>query len=344
MDMRCCAYIVNLIVSDGLKDLGESISTIRNAVRYIRSSPVRLQKFKLCAQKEKIEYNGLLVLDVPTRWNSTYLMLNVAIKFQQAFDRFEEEDDKYLPFFHEEDGGPKKVGRPLLLIGRMLSATLSVTSNIYYHRICEIQSLLTELWSSGDMLLSKMVVGMQKKFDKYWGTVNGVNQLLFISTVLDSRYKMGYLKYCFGCLYDVDTTASLSSKVIKTLTDLYAFYCIGKGKPTMNSGSGSVIENTQQNQPSFPPNIKFLSSFVKYLEEKSYIDKRNDLDQYLADDNIDPLTSNFDILVWWKENSVKYPLVSIIACDVLAIPISIVAYESVFSTGGRILDSFRSSL
>ncbi|KAL5568736.1 hypothetical protein UlMin_025311 [Ulmus minor] len=157
MHMRCCAHIVNLIVSDGLKELGESISAIRNVVRYIRSSPTRLHKFKLCSQKAKIEYNGLLVLDVPTRWNSTYMMLNVAIKFQQAFERFEEEDDKYLPFFHEEDGGQKKVGSPTSIdwenakvfvkflhtfynVTLKFSAILSVTSNIYYHKICEIQS------------------------------------------------------------------------------------------------------------------------------------------------------------------------------------------------------------
>ncbi|KAL5547632.1 hypothetical protein UlMin_002863 [Ulmus minor] len=120
MHMRCCAHIVNLIVSDGLKELGESISVIRNAMRYIRSYPARLQKFKLCTQKAKIKYNGLLVLDVPTRWNSTYLMLNVVIKFQQAYKRFEEEDDKFLPFFHEEEGDQRKLVPPLLLIGKML--------------------------------------------------------------------------------------------------------------------------------------------------------------------------------------------------------------------------------
>ncbi|KAL5553843.1 hypothetical protein UlMin_041244 [Ulmus minor] len=199
-------------------------------------------------------------------------------------------------FFHEEDGGPKKVGPPIFIgwknakvfvkflqtfydVTLKLIAILSVTSNIYYHEICEIQSQLIEMWSSGDTLLSKMAIGMQKKFDKYWGTINGFNQFLYISAVLDPKYKIRYLKYCFGCLYDVDTTTSLSNKVIKILTDLYAFYCMGKGKPIMNSGSGSL-----------------LSSFVKHLEEKSHIDKRNDLDLYSADDNIDPLTSNFDIL------------------------------------------------
>ena len=41
--MRCCAHIVNLIVCDGLKELNESIASIRNAVRYVRSSSARLK-------------------------------------------------------------------------------------------------------------------------------------------------------------------------------------------------------------------------------------------------------------------------------------------------------------
>lgn len=53
---------------------------------------------------------------------------------------------------------------------------------------------------------------------------------------------------------------------------------------------------------------------------------------------------DFNILNWWKTNSLKYNIFSYVVRDVLAIPISTVAYESTFSTGGRIIDSFRSSL
>ncbi|KAK0600052.1 hypothetical protein LWI29_011098 [Acer saccharum] len=97
MHLRCSAHILNLIVTEGLKDYHESISKIRNVVRYVRGSPARLQKFKSCAEREKISSKKLLCLDVLTRWNSTYLMLESVEKFQKAFERLEDHDTQYFP-------------------------------------------------------------------------------------------------------------------------------------------------------------------------------------------------------------------------------------------------------
>ncbi|CAM8902891.1 unnamed protein product [Rhodiola kirilowii] len=76
--MRCCAHILNLIVNEGINEQQHSIDGIRNAVRYVRSSPQRLKKFKECIEAEMIRCQSVVCLDVPTRWNSTYMMLEHA--------------------------------------------------------------------------------------------------------------------------------------------------------------------------------------------------------------------------------------------------------------------------
>lgn len=54
MDIRCCAYILNLIVHDGLKEIDGSIVKIRNAVNYVKSSLARLNKLKSCVERQNI--------------------------------------------------------------------------------------------------------------------------------------------------------------------------------------------------------------------------------------------------------------------------------------------------
>ena len=51
-----------------------------------------------------------------------------------------------------------------------------------------------------------------------------------------------------------------------------------------------------------------------------------------------------DILTFWKGEQFQHPILSRLACDVMTIPISIVASEFAFSTGGRVLNKYRSSL
>lgn len=82
--MRCCAYILNLAVGDGLKDLNDSIIKIHDAM-YVKTSPARLDKFKVCAEQEKIISKSILCLDVATRWNSTYMIVGDSNKISKSF-------------------------------------------------------------------------------------------------------------------------------------------------------------------------------------------------------------------------------------------------------------------
>ena len=96
LHVRCMAHILNLIVQDGLKEIGKSVKLVRQAVKYIKQSPARLRKFKECCESELITCKKSLCLDVPTRWNSTYSMLDIAQHFELAFKRYSFYDIGYL--------------------------------------------------------------------------------------------------------------------------------------------------------------------------------------------------------------------------------------------------------
>ncbi|KAF7132423.1 hypothetical protein RHSIM_Rhsim09G0055400 [Rhododendron simsii] len=83
--VRCSAHILNLIVQDGLKVIASLVSKIRDSVRYLKRSFSKKQKFDLSVSQLKL--NGLkkVPMDVPTRWNYTYEMLEAALPLRDAF-------------------------------------------------------------------------------------------------------------------------------------------------------------------------------------------------------------------------------------------------------------------
>ncbi|KAL4581551.1 hypothetical protein LXL04_001246 [Taraxacum kok-saghyz] len=87
-----------------------------------------------------------------------------------------------------------------------------------------------------------------------------------------------------------------------------------------------------------------LAGFDLFVSSTSNIDAyKSELDYYL-EENVLPRTADFDILAWWKSNGPKYPTLQQVVKDVLAIPVSTVASESAFSTGGRHVTPHRNRL
>ena len=163
--MRCCAHILNLIVKDGLRVIDSSIKKIRDVVKYIRSSPQRLDMFKQCAEKSDIKFTKSLQLDCPTRWNSTYLMLETAMLYQKAFDKLEDKDAKFsrdlgddLPT--EQDWKNAKIITKFLKrfydVTCKLSGALYSTANLYSPEILKILRDLQLCETNSDPALVEM--------------------------------------------------------------------------------------------------------------------------------------------------------------------------------------------
>ena len=105
LHMRCAAHIVNLIVQDGIKEVDVSVKRVRAAVRYIRNGGSRVVKFKEIAEEEKMNSKASLKIDVPARWNSTFLMLKAANIYEKVFIRLAEEDILYIDDLSEQNDG-----------------------------------------------------------------------------------------------------------------------------------------------------------------------------------------------------------------------------------------------
>jgi hypothetical protein len=86
------------------------------------------------------------------------------------------------------------------------------------------------------------------------------------------------------------------------------------------------------------------SGFQTFLESSATDSSKSELLIYLDEPNVSVEEKNFNLLNYWKVNTHRFHVVASMAKMFLVVPASSVSSESTFSTGGRILDDYRSSL
>ncbi|XP_049378281.1 zinc finger BED domain-containing protein RICESLEEPER 2-like [Solanum stenotomum] len=369
LHVRCMAHILNLIVQDGLKEVGQSVKRVRQAVKYIRQSPARIKKFKECCESKLITCKKSLCLDVPTRWNSTYLMFDTTQHFELAFERYCFYDNGFLDYLHTHDceDGTKagvltsvdwenvrsmiKFLETFYTLTLKVSGSKYVTNNVHFVEIVELDLILKEMTENEDSNLKKMAESMRDKFRKYWGELDNMNKMIFTSAVLDPRNKLDYVHFAIGDMFGKTIGEPLVDAVDKYMKALFDHYVKKSSKvslfsssPPTSSGNSSSISNVSDDD-NFQKrgSMRTKLEFVRHKVVSGSSSSKSELGRYLAED-VEPETDDFDILKWWKFNEPRFPILSEMARDVLVIPISSVASECAFSTGGRILDPFRSSL
>ncbi|WJZ82843.1 hypothetical protein VitviT2T_002568 [Vitis vinifera] len=144
--MRCAAHVLNLIVKEGLDVIEVEIEKICESVAYWSATPSRMEKFKDAARQLRIPCNKKLSLDCKTRWNSTYLMLSIAITYKDVFPRLKQREKYYMVMPSEEEWNMEKeiCGRLKLFynITELLSGRNYPTANTFFIKVCEIKEAL----------------------------------------------------------------------------------------------------------------------------------------------------------------------------------------------------------
>ncbi|KAF7151151.1 hypothetical protein RHSIM_Rhsim02G0184700 [Rhododendron simsii] len=144
--------------------------------------------------------------------------------------------------------------------------------------------------------------------------------------------------------YGKKPAEDMVDKLKNEMTRLYAWYenrDSSKNRQTQTAESSS--RESDLGKGNLDERKKMMSQFRMYLEEENDMVSKSELEKYWME-GCENNNKDFDVLQWWKANSERFKILSQVARDVLSILVSTVASESAFSTGGRILDPFRSNL
>ncbi|VFQ66254.1 unnamed protein product [Cuscuta campestris] len=217
--------------------------------------------FKKAIGREKLPFKGMVCLDMPTRWNSTFAKLESALRLKRAFKRMEQDTtSSYLAYFNEseeefdEDGnvivakkGNKKVGPPLdkdwdncevfvnflrvfYEVTLRVSASLKPVVHTTLHDIIAIEQVMANMLnvpiesaSDTDLLMVEVGLAMKSKYNKYFGEFKNLNPLIILGLVLDPRFKLKHITHILTVVMGWKTY-EVEAKTTQIKTLLFSMY------------------------------------------------------------------------------------------------------------------------
>ena len=182
------------------------------------------------------------------------------------------------------------------------------------------------------------IFAMIEKIKKYWGEIP---LIYYIGLIVDPRLKFDALDEWLQVIYDEDQIKIEEiKKEVNSL--LYILYSIYKEK---YENDISLIKSSFTTSSSSFYKIPLEMFKSKKNATTSSPNNTTDIDRYLSVETISfEDNEDFEILEWWKKQQIKYPVLFIIARDVLIVHVSSVASEAAFSTGGRVVSKKRCNL
>lgn len=321
--VRCAAHILQLSANNSLKLAKPSISNIREFIKSIKSSGKRADRFYTIERAyvdsfppHKSSPTMLkLILDVDTRWNSTFAMLERACKLESPIKQALAE----IPGLKDYEDIDWACLNELVEFLKPFNELTEVLSGDKYPTLSLIVALVPKLVlflqqagsdsSLATELIKKLSAAALTTFKDY-GTEMSQNCAI-LANLMDPRFKLESLpgtiktnaRNFISRLIDIDETTSIESQDNSSLFDGI-----------------------------------FLESSV------------SELDHYIAAPR-EP--KNTDVLNYWKQNSSRFPKLASFARQLLCIQATSVASERSFSIAGELnvpkrnglsLDSFRANV
>nr|GLL49438.1 zinc finger BED domain-containing protein DAYSLEEPER-like [Ipomoea trifida] len=149
------------------------------------------------------------------------------------------------------------------------------------------------------------------------------------------------LEFCYKKLDE----STYQEKLDIVKNKLYMLFEAYKATSLTATTSSTASTSRCENVVAMEASDDFDDEFLDYCVQDNMQNGKSALDVYLDEPQMDMKSyASLDILNFWKDNKHRFGELSLMACDVLSIPITTVASESAFSIGGRVLNKYRNSL
>ncbi|KAL7152977.1 hypothetical protein ABFS83_04G135000 [Erythranthe nasuta] len=324
----CAAHTLNSIINDGLRTTKSVILKIREFVLELNSSSEISEDFvQFTAAYQEGNWN--FPLDASARWSGSYQMLDIARKAGKSMETVIRKYDEQLGSRLLLNSAEKNV---VNIMHKYLEPFYKTINNICKNKVLTIGMLLFFMDHISDTILAckdsrqtpdwlkSAAEEMYIKAQNYSEQV--CNAFTYMTAILDPRIKVELIPEYLNLESNLEESRN---HFIRNYSTCYF----------------SSISNSYSNQvPEDGGTASFAEEIARKKRRASISSATDELTQYLSEA---PVPMPTDVLDWWKVNSSRYPRLSLMARDFLAVQSTAVLPEDIFSTKGDEIDRQRFS-
>lgn len=327
-----------------IQDNSNAICKIRSLFSKIKRSEQLLIKFRSACEATGNSRQMTPVLDVPTRWNSSDDMLQVALNGRNGLGVLCQNVADLKPYaLCDEEWKLLEEVHKLLINFKILSKKLGgekyvtlpmvvVCINIL---IDNLESKIFEWDRNADRspVEEQLIIGFQAARDKILKHYRKSNWIYAAILILDPRHKLE--------AFDMTRWGQeLKENSIQKFQDIYKVYFHQsegqRSKETAVEGLGR--KDSEGEKSEFLIDFDVLYGVNPIPAEGVWM---QELQKYYS---LPRCNKNTDILQWWKIHASEFPILSLMARDLLSIPATSVPAERLFSRAALTIRKHRNRL
>ena len=374
--INCFAHTMNLAVRKGLAVayLNSTLMKTRKLVSHFHYSTLHPEALK--KQQEVLNLpRQKLKMDVETRWNSTYDMIDSVLACKEAIAQVLISDKAYRHYILSEAEESlleevKDVLKPWKELTIRMSKEDDVTISLIAPTLHQLLNQALQRKDFDSELITQMKATMREDLNKRYQD-NNVKLILHTTSLLDPRFKLlpflspqdieaaqKYLE-AKALSFEDQRLKLLAIKVEKlTVEDRPPLPTLDveKQMTTASSAAAAAAPKAEVISPCGSPDPKrkkcqqdsFFDNFFGDLMitkiERSPVLIERFQEEFKVYISMDPVPSSVKVLNWWQKNEKQFPLIANVAKQMLCTPATSTPSERAFSKAGALISDRRAQL
>ncbi|XP_072982384.1 putative AC transposase [Typha latifolia] len=315
----CAGRTLKLIIEDGLLTVKPILSKIREFVLELNSCPEIVDDFKQMAALYQ-EGQWKFPIDASASWNGDYSMLDLVRKAPNAMDSTIKKQEETFGSRNLTLSATEKSG--VNILHSYLEPFYKTTTNLCTCKVPTVGLVLFFMDHVFELIsgcrescrqewLKNVAEEMAKRARSFSTQVS--NLFTFMAAVLDPRIKKELIPE------NLNSEKNLEEARSHFLRD----YSSGQFSSVTN---GFSIQDTAEDT-----DVSFAEEIARKRRRMSMNTTTDELSQYLSEP---PAPIATDVLEWWKVNATRYPRLSLMARDYLAVQGTSIEPDELFTSKG----------